>query len=93
MVPMNPTRVRNVSGFGSQGTRKEVCSGFERQGTRKEGCSGFERQGTQQPDMLRPTSLTPMLLQECQQELQYLHQEWKSERCEGLELPWTWRLG
>ncbi len=29
-----------------------------------------------------------MILQERQQELQYLHQEWKSERCEGLELPW-----
>ncbi len=29
--------------------------------------------------MLFPISLIPMFLQDCQQELQYLHQEWKSE--------------
>ncbi len=48
MSPMKPTKVKNESGFGRQGTREEACSGFVRQGTREEDCSGYVMQGTRE---------------------------------------------
>ncbi len=39
-----------------------------------------------------PNSLTLILLQERQKGLQYLYQELKSEKCEGLKLSLSWRL-